>query len=114
VDKLNPDDTRPPYRQVADALRSQIESGALKPGDKLPPHRAVVTDFGVSLGTVKRAYAALQADGLIVSRQGQGSFVRPRRAADESAEADQPVDVREELARLAERVDAIEQRLSIR
>lgn len=117
---LNPDDNRPPYQQVADSVRQAISSGDLKPGAKLPPHHAVVGEFGVSLGTVKRAYGVLQADGLIVTRQGQGSYVRsqptgqPANGRPAGREAESPgiqaqlSELRSEVADLAVRVRNLE------
>jgi DNA-binding transcriptional regulator YhcF (GntR family) len=81
---LDPDDTRPPYAQVVAALRQEIEQGVLRPGVKLPTHQQLVERYGVSVGTVKRALGELQGAGLIVSRQGQGTFVRTRRSVLES------------------------------
>lgn len=81
---LDPDDTRPPYAQVVDALRYEIEQGQRKPGDKLPPHRELASHYGVSIGTIKRALGELQGAGMVVSRQGQGAFVRTRRSVLES------------------------------
>ena len=81
---LDPDDTRPPYAQVFDALRYEIEQGEREPGDKLPPHRELANHYGVSIGTIKRALGELQGAGLVVSRQGQGAFVRTRRSVLES------------------------------
>lgn len=81
---LDPDDPRPPYAQVADVLRRQIEQGLLAPGAKLPTHQELVSQYGVSVGTIKRALGQLQGAGLIISRQGQGAFVRTRRSLLES------------------------------
>jgi DNA-binding transcriptional regulator YhcF (GntR family) len=81
---LDPDDTRPPYAQVVDVLRREIEQGERQPGDKLPPHRELASHYGVSIGTIKRALGELQGAGLVVSRQGQGAFVRTRRSVLES------------------------------
>ncbi len=80
VQTLDPDDTRPPYAQVVDALRRDIENGVLRPGMKLPSHQRLVSQYRVSLGTVKRALGELQGAGLVISRQGQGAFVRTRRS----------------------------------
>jgi DNA-binding transcriptional regulator YhcF (GntR family) len=77
---LDPDDARPPYVQVVDALRRQIDEGGLPPGAKLPTHEQLASQFGVSIGTIKRALGELQGAGAIVSRQGQGAFVRTRRS----------------------------------
>jgi DNA-binding GntR family transcriptional regulator len=96
-------DARPPYQQVADALRAEIASGHYKPGDRFPTHGEVAAVYGVAIGTVKRAYAELQDQGLIVTRQGQGSFVR-------ATEAGEPVST-PELTQLRERLDQLEARV---
>lgn len=77
---LDPDDARPPYVQVVDALRRRIDEGMLPPGAKLPTHEQLASQFGVSIGTIKRALGELHGAGVIVSRQGQGAFVRTRRS----------------------------------
>lgn len=112
---LDPDDTRPPYAQVADVIRLAIEHGALPPGSKLPSHQALVEHFGVSVGTVKRALGELQGAGLVLSRQGQGAFVRTR--LPDAIAGDRPVadeDLRRVVADLSARVDALERRLKTR
>jgi DNA-binding GntR family transcriptional regulator len=109
--RLDPDDTRPPYVQVAAALRAEIQAGAFAPGAPLPPHRELVDHFGVSLGTVKRALGELQGAGLVVSRQGQRAFVR----TGGSYQSDNPEPSLAELAAalsaLTDRVAAVERRL---
>lgn len=77
---LDPDDARPPYAQVADALRREIEGGRTPAGSRLETHQQLASKFGVSIGTVKRALGELQGAGLVVSRQGQGTYVRTRRS----------------------------------
>lgn len=109
MEKLDPDDPRPPYQQVSEALVAAISQGEYAPGAKLPPHHQVAADFGVSVGTVKRAFALLQQQGLIVTRQGQGAFVRTQPA--EPTDDDELVQLREAVSSLTERVDALEQRL---
>ena len=69
---------RPAYQQVADKLRQQIYSEQLEPGTKLPSESQLIKEFGVSRVTVRNAIKDLQAEGLIVTRQGRGSFVRDR------------------------------------
>ncbi|OLZ43415.1 GntR family transcriptional regulator [Amycolatopsis keratiniphila] len=76
MDKLDPADARAPYLQVADRLRAKLRDETYRRGDKLPPHQAIADEYGVSVGTVKRAYTLLQDEELIVTRQGQGTFVR--------------------------------------
>lgn len=61
--------------QLAWALRGAIESGTLRPGDRLPPLRELAIEVGVNANTLRTAYAKLEADGLIETRHGSGTFV---------------------------------------
>ncbi len=61
--------------QVADALAKRIRSGAIGPGQMLPPTQALARDLSVSRTVVREALARLSVEGLIVSRQGLGVFV---------------------------------------
>ena len=65
----------PFYRQIVDQIAGLIRSGQLAPGAQLPSFRDLAPQLRVSLITVRRAYADLERAGLIVKRQGQGSFV---------------------------------------
>jgi GntR family transcriptional regulator len=65
----------PFYKQIEDQLAELIRSGSLPPGTRLPSFRRLAGDLLVSLITVRRAYSDLEQDGLIVRRQGQGTFV---------------------------------------
>lgn len=78
--KLDPDDSRPPYLQVAHQLRAAILTGQYSPGHKLPSGPELAKRFGVARQTVQQAIRELREDGLIVSRQGSGVFVRSRTA----------------------------------
>lgn len=69
---------RPVYKQIADALRAQIETGTLPPGEKLPSESALTQQFKVSQGTIRQALAILRGEGLIVAEHGRGVFVRSR------------------------------------
>lgn len=76
----DPHSDRPAYRQVADRLRPYIDSGEWPAGHKLPSESELMEQFNVSRVTVRLAVGALRAEGLIVTRQGRGSFVRDREA----------------------------------
>jgi GntR family transcriptional regulator len=65
----------PYYRQITDQVADLICSGRLTPGAPLPSVRALAGQLLVSLITTRRAYADLEAAGLVTSRQGQGTFV---------------------------------------
>lgn len=67
--------TSPIYEQVAEQIRAAILSGALAEGDALPSIRALANDLRVSVITTKRAYAELEAAGLVDTVQGKGTFV---------------------------------------
>lgn len=69
-------DSRPPYRQAAEVLRTAIFSGELPPGARLPSARLLQRDFGVSGSTVQNALRELKREGLVYSVVGQGSYVR--------------------------------------
>lgn len=65
----------PIYEQISAQIRGMILSGTLKEGDPLPSMRALAQDLRVSVITTKRAYEILEAQGLIQSFTGRGSFV---------------------------------------
>lgn len=69
------EDVVPPYEQLRRQLAQLISSGALKPGQRLPPLRQLAGDLGLAVGTVARTYRELEADGLITARRGGGSRV---------------------------------------
>ena len=66
---------KPIYEQISSQIKSQILSGALACGEKLPSIRALANGIGVSVITTKRAYSDLEAEGFIETVQGKGCFV---------------------------------------
>ncbi|AJT41774.1 GntR family transcriptional regulator [Psychromicrobium lacuslunae] len=66
----------PPFEQIRSQLASMISIGALSPGARLSPVRALAADLGVATGTVARAYKELEAAGLVESRRRSGTVVR--------------------------------------
>lgn len=65
----------PIYEQIASQIKGMIISGKLKEGEALPSMRVLAQDLRVSVITTKRAYEILEAEGLIQSFTGRGSFV---------------------------------------
>ncbi|MFD9670229.1 PLP-dependent aminotransferase family protein [Rhodococcus sp. NPDC059968] len=63
------------FRRLADKLRTEIQTGQLPAGAKLPSERALATSLGVSRSTVAAALDQLRGEGLIASRQGSGTRV---------------------------------------
>lgn len=68
----------PTYRRIADELRSLILSGKLRSGEKLKSENELKDQYSTTRVTVRKALALLKADGLLISEQGRGVFVRPR------------------------------------
>jgi len=68
----------PLYQQLQRALREAIDRGILGADDALPAERDLATEFGVSRITVRKAIDGLANEGLLVRRQGSGTFVRGR------------------------------------
>ena len=61
---------RPAYRQVADQLRTNIVTGVLIPGQRLPIEPELARVFGVSRSTIREALGNLASSGLVVTRRG--------------------------------------------
>ncbi len=66
---------KPLYFQVEEDLRKRIERGDFKPGDLLPSERELIEMYNVSRLTVRRAVEALVEQGLLVKKQGKGTFI---------------------------------------
>lgn len=76
VVKSGKDTATGPADRVATKIRAQIESGELPPGRKIPSEAELVAAHGVSRGTVRRALAELEKQGIVESVQGVGRYVR--------------------------------------
>jgi len=61
--------------QVVSHVRSLIESGSLRPGDRLPAERNLAVEIGVSRPTVRAGLRALAAMGVVQSRHGSGTYI---------------------------------------
>ena len=64
--------------QIRTRIALQIADAELAPGDRLPSVRSLAGELGVNVNTVRAAYAKLEADGLVGTRQGIGSVVLAR------------------------------------
>jgi DNA-binding GntR family transcriptional regulator len=72
IDPLGPDFT---YIQVANDIATRIEAGEIT--SKLPAERDLAQEYGVAYQTVRHSMAVLRERGLIITRQGRGTFVDP-------------------------------------
>ena len=73
--QINNSSDDPIYLQIKNQIKSQIISGDLQVGDKLPSIRFMAKELRISMITAKRAFDELEADGFIDSVQGKGNFV---------------------------------------
>jgi GntR family transcriptional regulator len=78
VGPLGESSSLPLYQQLQRALREAIDRGILGADDALPAERDLAIDFGISRITVRKAIDGLANEGLLVRRQGSGTFVRGR------------------------------------
>lgn len=65
----------PPYRAISAALRERILAGEWLPGEQIPSVRQLSEEFGVSIGTARRALVVLRDEGLIVVTPSWGAFI---------------------------------------
>jgi GntR family transcriptional regulator len=65
----------PIYRQLVEQVHRDVMLGRLAPGDQLPTLREVVEALAINPNTVVKAYSELEHEGLVVRRQGMGTFV---------------------------------------
>ena len=63
------------WRQIADSMEVDLASGRLSPGDRLPPERELAVELGVSRATLAQALVALEMQGRVAVRHGDGAVV---------------------------------------
>ena len=91
--ELNKSPGVPLYEALYRCIRSDILSGNLKPGEKLPSKRALAENLEVSKITVETAYSQLLSEGFIRSREKVGYFVEAvERSARPQPPAEQPAE----------------------
>lgn len=74
--RIDPDSAVPIYLQIVHAVKHQVATGRLKPGEQLPTVRELATDLRINPNTVARAYDQLDGDTVITTQQGRGTYVR--------------------------------------
>ena len=80
------------YSQIMEQVLAKVLAGDWRPGQALPSIRELASTSRVSVITVKRAYLELERNGVIVTRQGKGSYVAdtqdlPRQIAQDEFDA---------------------------
>jgi DNA-binding transcriptional regulator YhcF (GntR family) len=111
---IDPSADRAVFRQLADLLRDQIESGDLGPGEALPSELRLAQEHGISRTTVRQAIGQLRTEGLVTVDRPRGTFVRVLEAAElvtlargERASARMPTDAERRKYRLGEGVPVL-------
>src|SRR5256884_6975588 len=95
--QLNFKSGKPIYLQMVDQIKSAIASGALRAGEPLPSIRPLAEQLRINRNTVAKAYAELEAEGVIETIAGKGSFMK---------ESHSPFSRQTRLQRLAAAIDA--------
>lgn len=72
---LDSSSTEPVFAQICTAIRTDIESGRLHPGARLPTTRALAAELDVAVNTVAKAYRELEIAGCLEGRGRRGTFV---------------------------------------
>jgi GntR family transcriptional regulator len=72
---------KPVYLQLADQVRHAAASGRLRPGDALPSLRPLAEELRINRNTIAKAYAELEAQGLIETLPGKGYFLNNNHSA---------------------------------
>lgn len=89
----------PVYLQIVEQVKAAAASGTLRPGDPLPSVRALAEELRINRNTAARAYAELESEGIIETRQGSGCFIKANGAS--------PLRKAVRSERLAEALDAV-------
>jgi GntR family transcriptional regulator len=63
------------YLQIVQQVKEALRLGTIEVGDQLPTVREVVAELAINPNTVAKAYRDLERVGLVVARQGRGTFV---------------------------------------
>ena len=74
-EKMNFDDNLPIYIQIMNLIKSDIASGVINGGDKLPSVREYSKKLKVNPNTIQRTYQELEREGLVFTQRGMGTFV---------------------------------------
>lgn len=72
---INVSSPDPMYRQIIDRIRGDIESGLYKVGDRIPTESELCDKYNVSRITVRKAVESLSEEGLLIRKQGKGTYV---------------------------------------
>lgn len=109
---LDASDPRPAYQQIADDLRRYIASDAAQVGEKLPSLAELQTKYNRAVMTLQKALDVLRGEGLVMSRQGEGTIIVKKPEAPTEQELGSPQELRAMLERMNDVLDDLSQRVS--
>lgn len=95
---ISSSDGVPIYLQIVNQVKYLVASGRLEPGEEMPPIRVLAQQLLVNPNTVARAYRELEAAGIVTKRRTAGTYV---------SDAGSPLERRERMRILTERIDAL-------
>ena len=72
----------PKYVQISEMLIREIAAGHLADGARLPPERDMAAELGISVGTLRKSLADLEAKGMLDRIHGSGNYVRHKASVD--------------------------------
>jgi GntR family transcriptional regulator len=73
--QVNPHSGVPLYVQLVEQIQRAVQVGILRPGDPLPPMRQLAAELHLALNTIVKAYAELEALGILETRGGAGTVI---------------------------------------
>ena len=74
--EVDPRSGVPLYVQLVEQIKRAVQVGILRPGESLPPVRRLAAELHIALNTIVKAYAELEALGIIETRGGAGTVIR--------------------------------------
>ena len=74
--ELNFKSGKPAYLQIIEQVKYALATGALRPGDQLPPIRVLAENLRINRNTAAKAYTELEHQGVVEMEQGRGVFCR--------------------------------------
>ncbi len=79
--RIDPAASAPLFEQLVQGVKEAVAAGQLTAGDKLPSVRELARELAINPNTVARAYERLEAEDVILRRQGAGCFVKEQRSS---------------------------------
>lgn len=100
------------YQRVVEAIKHDISTGTLAPGERLPGNRALAEKYDVALATAQKALRALQDEGWLTATPSVGVFVSSELPSEEAAMdvSAELANLKSQFASLAQRVEELERR----